>query len=255
MHTIEKCINDLKTMGIQNGDKLLVHSSYKSLGGIENGVNGFIDALMYVVGKEGTLMFPTFTYDVVNINNPVFDVRHTKSHVGIIPEIFRNREGVKRSLHPTHSVAVWGKDRDFYIKNHDLDNVAVGENSPIFKLKDNGGKILMLGCGITHNTLIHGVEAYYKPPYAFSVDYTLPEYYRLYTRIDENDNITRKEFHHAFMENVGYHQDYDKLAPLMDMKKGYILDAESFLMDANTVWTTVLEKMKIDPFYFMKYVG
>lgn len=242
---------DLCNLGVTVGDKIMVHSSFKSLGKVDGGVMTFIDALKDTVTTEGTLLFPTFTYDCVNKSNPVFDVKSTVSHVGIIPEIFRKTDGVKRSVHPTHSIAVWGKNRDKFIKDHHKDNVCVGENSPLFKLKDLKGKILMVGCGITHNTLIHGVECFCKPPYAFKVDYSDPKYHRIYTCIDENDNVVRQEFLHEFMEDLGWYQDYDKLKNLMDIKEGKILDAQSYVMDAKTVWNTVLNKMQEEPYYFV----
>ena len=247
----EQIIEDLRKLGIHKGDKVLCHSSYKSLGGVEGGPVTFLHALQEAVGEEGTVMFPTFSYAYTNRNNPVFDVKNTRSHTGAMPEIFRHMEGVRRSVHPTHSVAVWGKDRDYYIKDHQKDNVCVSVNSPIYKLKENHGKILMLGCGITHNTLIHGVECYFKAPYAFKVDYSDPLYHRIYTMVDEDDRISRIEFYHEYMEPYGYNQDYGKLANNMDIPKGYILKSESYLMDAAAVWDTVLNKMKEEPYYFV----
>lgn len=249
-----KIKKDLQNLGINPGDKVLVHSSYKSLGltHLPNGADIFIQALKDTVGENGTLLFPAFTFDYTNINNPIFDINDTRSCVGYLTEVFRKSDGVRRSLHPTHSVSVWGKDRDWFIENHRHDNVCVGENSPLFKLKDCGGKILMVGCGIARNTLIHGVECFHRPPYAFKVDYTDPKYHREYKCIDENGNITQAEFFHVYMEPYGYNQDYDKLRGLMEIKEGSILNAESFLMDAKTVWDTVLNKMKEEPFYFMK---
>lgn len=246
-----KIVEDLNKLGINKGDKVLIHSSYKSLGCVAGGPDTLFDALQKAVGEEGILMFPTFTYAVCNARNPVFDVKSTRSHSGALPELFRHRPGVRRSVHPTHSLAVWGSDKDYYVDKHYEDNVCVAENSPIIKLKNNGGKILMLGCGITHNTLIHGVECYVCAPYAFQVDYSDREFQREYVTIDEDDVVRRKEFFHEFMESYGYNQDYGKLANVMDIPKGYILKSESYLMDAQEVWKTVLDTMKKDPFYFV----
>ena len=252
MHTYNELLTDLKNMGISLGDKLLVHSSYKSLGEVEGGAETVIQALKDAVGEQGTLILPTFTFDYVHRKNPVFDVKNTASCVGYLTEVFRKSDGVIRSVHPTHSAAVWGKDKEYFVRNHRADNVCVGENSPLFKLKDAGGKILMIGCGIARNTLIHGVECFHKPPYAFRMDYTDPEYKREYVCIDYDNHVTQEEFFHVYMEQYGYDQDYNKLWGLMEIRQGQILDAESFLMDAATVWNTVLDKMKQEPYYFMK---
>ncbi len=249
---LKRIQNDLYALGIREGDRVLVHSSYKSLGGVDGGIITFIDALKDMVGTGGTILFPTFTYDYVNLRNPVFDTAGTKCNVGAVPEVFRHTDGVKRSLHPTHSLAVWGRRRDEYIADHRRDNVEVGKNSPIYKLKDDGGKILMVGCGITHNTLIHGVEDYVRPPYVYKMDYTVSPYHREYACIDENDNVTRAEFFHEFIEPYGYEQDYGKLAEITEIKSGNVLAAESFIFDAARLWNTVEKKMRQEPYFFVK---
>lgn len=249
-----KIIEDLRKLGVKKGDKLLIHSSYKSLGKIEGGVQTLISALKDAVGEEGTLLLPTFTYDYVNKNNPVFDVKRTVSHVGYLPESFRHTDGVKRSLHPTHSLAVWGKDKEYFVENHHLDNACVKENSPIYKLKENDGKILMLGCGLYNNTILHGLEVLYKPPYSMTVNYSNPEFHREYACIDENDNIYRSEFFHVFAQENGYEGDFIKLRDVCPMKHGFVLEAECFLMNAQEVWDKALEKMKEDPYYFVRKI-
>lgn len=243
---------DLEALGIKKGDKLLIHSSYKSMKMKGYCADTFFAALKDTVGYDGLLMFPTFTYDVVNEENPFFDVEKTFStHVGILPELFRHTDGVIRSVHPTHSLAVWGKDAASYVKDHQKDNVCVGENSPIFKLKDNGGKILMIGCGIAHNTLIHGVECFVKAPYAFTVDYTVAPYKREYTVRDAYGVETKINFFHEFTEAIGWYQAFYKLLEVMKITEGKVLEAQSFIMDAKEVWDTVIEKMKEDPYFFM----
>lgn len=74
-----------EALGIRSGDTLLVHSSLKSLEGASPA--DVIEALLALLGPEGTLMFPTLSYLHSNRNNPVFDVRRTPSNVGAIPGI------------------------------------------------------------------------------------------------------------------------------------------------------------------------
>ncbi len=90
-----------EALGIRSGDTLLVHSSLKSLEGASPA--DVIEALLALLGPEGTLMLPTLSYLYANRDNPVFDVRRTPSNVGAIPEYFRTEYPVLRSLCPTHS--------------------------------------------------------------------------------------------------------------------------------------------------------
>ena len=75
-------------LGVRRGDRLLVHSSLRSLGGgfsPDDVIRGLLEAL----GEEGTLMFPALSYESCNAGHPVFDVLRTPSNVGVIPEKFR----------------------------------------------------------------------------------------------------------------------------------------------------------------------
>ena len=56
---------------------LVVHSSFKSLHLQKLGPQDVIEALMEVIGEKGNILMPTLTYDVVNENNPYFDLNNT----------------------------------------------------------------------------------------------------------------------------------------------------------------------------------
>ena len=158
---------------------LVVHSSLSSLGHVEGGADAVIDALLDVIGETGTLAMPTFTFPP----KPVFDPRTTRSTTGLITETFRRREGVLRSIHPTHSVAAFGPLADHLIDGH-RGATALGENSPLHRLALSGGFVLLLGVAHTSNAMVHVGEAVARVPYldlpysdAFNVSVTvrLPE--------------------------------------------------------------------------------
>ena len=52
----------LVDLGLKAGDLLMVHSSLSSIGFVERGPETIVDCLLDVVGSEGTLVVPTFTY-------------------------------------------------------------------------------------------------------------------------------------------------------------------------------------------------
>ena len=78
--------NDLRAIGIREGDSIIIHSSYKSMGGLEGGIKTLIDSILSVIGDSGTLIAPTLTFRDVSVENPVFDYLHTPSCVGAISE-------------------------------------------------------------------------------------------------------------------------------------------------------------------------
>lgn len=156
-------IKDLERLKINPKGTLLVHSSMKSIGEVEGGADTVLDALMEYM-SEGLLVLPTHTWSYINAANPKFEVEHSKVCVGILPELFRKREGVVRSLHPTHSVAAIGKGKEAFIEGNEKWDTPCARQSPWGKLLDHKAQIMLLGVDLRRNTFIHGVEEWLDIP-------------------------------------------------------------------------------------------
>src|SRR2546425_534962 len=100
-----------------------------------------IRALQDVLGPRGTLMMPTlpFTGSAIEYTSRdlVFDVRRTPSRMGFITEVFRRGPEVVRSLHPTHSVAVWGNNVDAIVAGHHVAETPCGRPTPYGRLLED----------------------------------------------------------------------------------------------------------------------
>jgi aminoglycoside 3-N-acetyltransferase len=83
--------------------------------------------------------------------------------MGRIPETFRKQEGVLRSNHPQTSFAAWGKHAQFVTADHALEN-ELGERSPLARIYDLAGSVLLLGVGHERNTSLHLAE--YRATYS-----------------------------------------------------------------------------------------
>ena len=153
-----------RDVGLSEGDSVIVHSSLRSIGPVEGGADAVLDALLATIGTRGNLMLPTFNYSRP-LPEPYFDPASTPGQTGILPEIGRKRPGAVRSLHPTHSVAVLGPDADALTRDH-LAVRAFGVGSPIDRLAQRGGKVLLVGVGHTSNSMIHVAEEYAGIPKA-----------------------------------------------------------------------------------------
>ncbi|MEZ4824826.1 MAG: AAC(3) family N-acetyltransferase [Bacteroidia bacterium] len=241
----QKIIEALLNLGVHPGITLLVHSSLSSLGNIPGGAETVIDALLHAVGPEGTLLMPALSYELVNDFQSVFDHARTASNIGIIPEHFRKRKSVIRSIHPTHSVCGSGACAEAILSGHESDNTPCGPNSPFRKIRDYEGFILMLGCGLRPNTSFHAIEELVHPPYLFR---SFPLTYTIRT----NENSTEKNYTvHNF---EGWIQRYDRLRDVLGepfLHKGKVLDATSWLISVPEMWAAVLSKMQEDPLYFV----
>ncbi len=241
-----KISEDAKALGIEKGDTLLVHSSLRSLGGAT--AKEVIDGLLYALGEEGTLVFPTLSYMNCNPSKPFFDYHETQSNVGYLPEYFRTQvKGVVRSICPTHSCAAIGKNAEYITSGHKEDTTPCGKNSPFYRLKELGGKILFLGCGMNCNTSMHAVEELSEPDYLFGEDFE-------YEITDKDGNKYKTACRaHGFK---GVIQCYYRLADLLDVGElsvGNILKAECHLVKAVPMWEKADKKYREQPHYFIDF--
>ena len=190
-------------------------------------------------------MAPALSYERVGANSPFLDVASTPSNVGAIPERFGARPGTLWSVNPTHSVCGIGPLAEELLGSHHLDDTPCGAHSPFRKLRDVGGKILMLGCGLRPNTSMHAVEELVGPPYLFGP----PIEYRVILATGEEIEITCKR--HSFR---GFTQRYDRLAEVMPaegLTVGRALDATVHVIDARTMWRRAEATLREDPLYFV----
>lgn len=163
MYTKENLSNQLQQMSIDPEGAIIVHSSMKSIGDVEGGADTVLDAFIDYM-KDGLLVFPTHTWDTVNAENPKFDVSETPSHIGILTELFRQRPGVIRSHHPTHSVGALGTDAKEFTTGDETFDTPAARGSVWGKLLDREAKILLVGVDLRRNTFIHGIEEWLDIP-------------------------------------------------------------------------------------------
>jgi aminoglycoside 3-N-acetyltransferase len=123
-----------------------------------------IRALLEVIGPQGTILMPAFSFPLNSQDEPIFDVRETPSCVGLITEVFRREYAAYRSIHLSHSYAAAGP-LAAELTVHRLDITPCGEDSPLGKFMRRDGKILLLGVGYNVCTAFHVVEEQIKAPY------------------------------------------------------------------------------------------
>lgn len=158
--TGEEIVAGLRALGLEPGGMLHVHSSLSSFGYVEGGAETVVDALLEVLGPDGTLMVPTFNHqrrEAFDDDREIFDLRTTRSMNGAITEAARLRPEAHRSLHPTHPCAAIGPKAEWLTSEH-LELKTFDVNSPLGKLLFSGGMVLMLGVGMNTCTAAHVAE-------------------------------------------------------------------------------------------------
>jgi aminoglycoside 3-N-acetyltransferase len=170
----------LSALGIRSGSVLLVHASMKSLGWVCGGPLAVLEAIRDALGPDGTLVVPTHTPDnsdparwqhppvpeswwpVIREEMPAFDPALTPSHwMGALAELVRTWPGARRSDHPHTSFAALGPAAASIVGDHRLDQM-LGEESPLGRLYERDGDVLLLGVGHDSNTSLHLAE--YRQP-------------------------------------------------------------------------------------------
>ncbi len=175
--TVPSLADDFTALGVQPGMTLVVHASMKSLRAeVNGGAVAVILALEQVLGTSGTLVMPTHTADLSDPANwsnppvpeawweamrrtmPAFDAALTPTfRRGVIAETFRKQNGVLRSNHPDASFAAWGKHARQITDDHALFPL-FGARSPLGRVYDLDGWVLLLGVDHDRNTSLHVAE-------------------------------------------------------------------------------------------------
>lgn len=159
----------LKMTGIQKGDEVFIHSNLGFFGKLENCTNKeylcetFLTAIQNVIGENGTIIVPTFSYSFCK--GELFEPQKTKSGCGMFAEYIRKQKDAVRSMEPNFSVASLGANNSYL---EQIGHEAFGKNSFWEKWNDgNRGKILNLNfdCG---STFVHFIEHENDVPYRYN---------------------------------------------------------------------------------------
>lgn len=159
-------VNQLRHLGVVPGSTLVVHCSFRAVRPVQKGPLGLIEALLAAVGSTGTLVMPSLTdWD----DDQVFNAHITPCRgMGVVADTFWRMPGVHRSDSP-HSFAAYGPHADKITQPHPPD-IPHGPDSPIGRVYDLNGSVLILGVDHGVNTTIHLAE------YLAGVPYRMPKY-------------------------------------------------------------------------------
>lgn len=175
----------LHSLGIQAGDVLLLHTSFRHIRPIEGGPVGLIGALRETLGPEGTLVMPSWT----GSDDEPFDASTTPASgdLGIVADVFWRQPGVLRSNHAFAFAAAGPRAEQ--IVSAPLTIPPHGPGSPISRVHDLDGQVLLLGVGHDASTTLHLAELVADVPYRLSKHITvLNDGQRVRVDYQENDH-------------------------------------------------------------------
>jgi len=154
--------DQLGTLGVRSGGVLVVHTSFRAVGPVEDGPAGLIEALSAVLGPAGTLVMPSMSGS--RRSEPYDPAQTPTRNMGVVAETFWRLTAVRRSDHPTSSFAARGPEAEAITAPEPL-MPAHSSDSPIGRVHRLGGCVLLLGVGQDSNTTIHLGESLADVPY------------------------------------------------------------------------------------------
>jgi aminoglycoside 3-N-acetyltransferase len=198
---------DLRALGVRAGSVLMLHASLRAVGWIVGGPDVALAAVRDVLGADGTLCmyvgWADSTYDMARWpvekqrayteERPAFepDTARAGAEWGVLTEHLRTTRGARRSGNPEGSIAAWGAKADLLTRDHPL-QYGLGPGSPLERIVQARGDVLLLGSPHGAVTLLHYAEHLARVPNKRSVRYRVPllvEGARRWCDVEELDSV------------------------------------------------------------------
>jgi len=159
----DKLVRRLRECGVVPGSTLIVHSSWLPLNGFQGKPADVVRALKEAVGPEGLLVMTSMPYHNMSsaqwlAKGKPMNAARSPSMMGLISEVFRRSENVRRSLSATHPLLAWGRDAEAFIAGHEKAQAPFGAESPFARLLERNALILGFDAPFASFTYTHFVE-------------------------------------------------------------------------------------------------
>lgn len=187
--TYDRLVRDLRALGVGPGQTVMMHASVKAVGWMVGGPDIILRAMLDVLGPDGTLMmyaaWESSPYDLFQAATPPapelleawppFDPATARAMRAwsILTEYLRTWPGAHRSGNPEASMVAVGAKAAWLTAQHPL-QYGYGLESPLDKLTQCDGRVLLLGASLDSLTLLHYAEHVARVPNKRIVRYQIP---------------------------------------------------------------------------------
>jgi aminoglycoside N3'-acetyltransferase len=243
----------LREIGLSQGDAVLVHSDISRIGWINGARNrddvlqSYQKAILDVLGPDGTLTALSCTESYARENRP-YDHETSPSEQGNLSEFIRSSPRAVRSLHPLFSVSAIGRLAN-RICVDGVSPTGFGHDSPFQRLRDVNAWIVCLGVDLRAMTFVHHIEQTYGVPYGYTKEWTAPV-------IQSGQKVSRRFFAFVRYLDAGVNYDFSKFQnELLDLglaKSARVGYGGVWGVRARDAFDIAMERLKDDPFYFLK---
>jgi aminoglycoside N3'-acetyltransferase len=234
---IDDVADQLRVLGVRQGGVLLVHTSFRAVRPVEGGPRGLIEALRAALGARGTLVLPAWTGDDEDPFDPA--ATPTSPDLGVLPATFWRLPGVVRSTHP-FAFAAAGPLAE-RITAGPLPTPPHAPGSPVGRVHELDGQVLLLGVSHDADTTLHLAELLADVPYRVPKHITVLRDGRpVRVEYGENDHCCQRfELMDGWLRERGL------------QREGKVGHAHARLVRSRDIVAVALERLARDPLVFL----
>jgi aminoglycoside 3-N-acetyltransferase len=226
----------LKKQKLNRKTNIVLEANFDNLSQQFENTNDFIETLVDFF-DSANIVVPTFT-DVSIKNNDQFDLS-TKTDCGVISQAFVDLKDKLRTIHPTHSFCIVGKDKLKLGSKHEKDKTPLGKKCPLGLMP--AGKLIFIDSDINKSSYMTYLEEINKLPYLF--DKTSNTYFI---------NNRPAKFKTYIKNKYGFKPKYDEIISLLNVEPLYFNNAKIYILDMKQVKNAFTQQIKENPYYFVK---
>lgn len=227
---------------------IIIHSDITGLTFENFSISNLWKIIFGTLGKNKTYIIPTFTLD--SSKNKFWSYHKSKSDTGLLSEYFRKNVSSIRTIHPLHSVCIFGKNRKKLPLNKSLSSFGKGS---IWEWVCNSKDVCNLSLGLNLEggaTFCHYSEEYMNVNYRKYIDFNF--------KIEKKNNKKIKKKFLYFARKKNFQNNWKKcekeLFKASLIKKITFPENKYKILKMNTYKVTkfLVKKIENNPLYLVK---
>jgi aminoglycoside 3-N-acetyltransferase len=182
-------VADLRQLGVRPGGVLMAHTRMSAIGWVVGGAQTVVTALLEALGPAGTLLvyvgwndntggltrWPPEWQAAYRAECPPFDPEFSEAdrQMGRVAERIRTWPGAKVSGSHFRRMAAIGPAAGWLTQNQPWHH-GFGPGSPLARLTEAGGQVLLLGAPLDRLTILHHAESLVDSPQKRMARHVIP---------------------------------------------------------------------------------